>query len=45
MSTGTLGATRLRIDTPGVQKMVVTFAGKNKKAGNGAIDVIEFCRN
>jgi hypothetical protein len=43
--TGTHGATRLRIDTPGVQKMVVTFAGKNNKGGNGAIDVIEFCRD
>lgn len=43
--TGTHGATRLRIDTPGVQKMVVTFAGKNSKGGNGAIDVIEFCRD
>lgn len=43
--TGTHGATRLRIDTRGVQKMVVTFAGKNNKNGNGAIDVIEFCRD
>lgn len=40
------GATRLRIDTPGVQKMVVTFKGiKNSKKGDGAIDVIEFCRD
>lgn len=43
--TGTYGATRLRIDTPGVQKLVVTFNGKNKKSGNGSIDVIEFCRD
>jgi hypothetical protein len=43
--TGTHGATRLRIDTPGVQKMVVTFNSKNNKSGNGAIDVIEFCRD
>lgn len=43
--TGTHGATRLRIDTPGVQKMVVTFVGKGSKPANGAIDVIEFCRD
>ncbi|MHC2990659.1 hypothetical protein OB13_03320, partial [Pontibacter sp. HJ8] len=42
--TGANGATRLRIDTPGVNKLVVSFTGKNN-SGNGAIDVIEFCRN
>ncbi|WP_018479367.1 hypothetical protein [Pontibacter roseus] len=43
--TGGNGATRLRIDTPGVHKLVVTFTGKKKKSGDGAIDVIEFCRD
>lgn len=44
--TGAYGATRLNTEgTPGVAKIRVTFGGEGKKAGSGAIDVIEFCRN
>ncbi|GAB3198009.1 hypothetical protein GCM10027293_13800 [Pontibacter aydingkolensis] len=44
--TGAFGATRLNtLDTPGVAKIRVTIGGEGKRAGSGAIDVIEFCRN
>ncbi|MBC5993627.1 hypothetical protein [Pontibacter cellulosilyticus] len=44
--TGAYGATRLNTgDTPGVAKIRVTFGGEGKRAGSGAIDVIEFCRS
>ena len=42
--TGALGATRLRVDTPGVAKIRVTFNSTKKRGGTGAIDVIEFNR-
>ncbi|RIJ42979.1 hypothetical protein [Pontibacter oryzae] len=42
--TGAYGATRLRIDTPGVAKLRVIFGDETSRRGGGAIDVIEFCR-
>lgn len=42
--TGAHGATRLRIDTPGVVKLRVVFGDENNRSGGGAIDVIEFNR-
>lgn len=42
--TGAYGATRLRIDTPGVVKLRVVFGSEKSHSGGGAIDVIEFCR-
>ncbi|GAB3821591.1 hypothetical protein [Pontibacter rugosus] len=42
--TGAYGATRLRIDTPGVVKLRVVFGPNSTRTGGGAIDVIEFCR-
>ncbi|MFD2248282.1 hypothetical protein [Pontibacter ruber] len=42
--TGALGATRLRVDTPGVAKLRVTFKSTEKRGGTGAIDVLEFNR-
>ena len=44
--TGAFGATRLNtLDTPGVAKIRVTIGSEGKRAGSGAIDVIEFCRS
>lgn len=44
--TGAYGATRLNTEgTPGVAKIRVTLGGEGKRAGSGAIDVIEFCRS
>ncbi|ARS36364.1 hypothetical protein CA264_13480 [Pontibacter actiniarum] len=43
--TGAYGATRLRVDTPGVAKLRVVFGNENSRSGGGAIDVIEFCRD
>ncbi|AKD02197.1 hypothetical protein POKO110462_20820 [Pontibacter korlensis] len=42
--TGAYGATRLRVDTPGVVKLRVVFGKESARSGGGAIDVIEFCR-
>lgn len=42
--TGAYGATRLRVDTPGVVKLRVVFGNESSRSGGGAIDVIEFCR-
>ncbi|WP_299756709.1 hypothetical protein [uncultured Pontibacter sp.] len=42
--TGAYGATRLRVDTPGVVKLRVVFGSESSRSGGGAIDVIEFCR-
>ncbi|WP_276499104.1 hypothetical protein [Pontibacter litorisediminis] len=42
--TGAYGATRLRVDTPGVVKLRVVFGNESAHSGGGAIDVIEFCR-
>lgn len=42
--TGAHGATRLRVDTPGVVKLRVVFGKESSLRGGGAIDVIEFCR-
>lgn len=42
--TGAYGATRLRVDTPGVVKLRIVFGSESSRNGGGAIDVVEFCR-